>query len=113
MHMMMPVEALGVRPIEPPELLELRRDNVLEGADEPRVNHGPGEAMPQQVSGELPMAISQTYGTPRNRKWRGPVEEQARLDLPHQRDGRAHPRILHQDQRTYRPDRSPYNTTQR
>src|SRR5437899_2812963 len=106
MHMMMAVEALRVSPIEPPEFLELCRDNILEGADEPRVKHGLSKTIPQQVSGELPLALRKTYGTPRHRKWRGQVEVQARLDLPLEGDGRRPFRILHEDHRTHRRDRS-------
>ena len=104
---MMAVEAVRIRPVETAEFVELGRHDVLEGTDESRVKHDLGEAVPQQVPGQLLLAFHKPCGTPWRRKRRRQVEVEAGFDPPFPGHRGGAFRIRHEDHGTHGGDGSP------
>src|SRR5438552_16821291 len=104
---MMTVEAVRVSSEETTEFSELGCNDVLEGTDEPWVEHDLGEAVAQQVSAQLLLAFREPCGTPLCRKRCRKVEVEAGIDPPFPRQRRGPLRILHEDHGTHGGDGSP------
>ena len=79
---MMAVELLRVCAIHAAELIELGCHEVFERSNKPGVKYDLGEAVPQQILGDLLLAFKKSCGTVSARKRRRKVEVEARFDSP-------------------------------
>jgi len=93
---MMAIKTPWLYPIQTPEFIELRRQNVLEGSGEPRVENYPCKWVPAQIGSQFALIFCELCRTVRRRKWCRKVEMEAGVDSPSSRHRCGPLRILHE-----------------
>jgi len=80
-HVMMAVQPLGHSSVEPAELFELRRDNILERAHQCWIKKDGGQTMAPKTLGNSLLMLHELGGAARRRKRGSEVEMQPSIDL--------------------------------
>src|SRR5437762_3780229 len=86
-HVVMAIHPLRLGAVEARELVTLRRHNILEGPDEPRMEHHWRQPVPHQVPCEFALPFNELRGTRRRGKGRRQIEMQTGINSAPAGDG--------------------------